>query len=171
VGGALADGADESRSLEAPDTPSRRGRTERGLPVSAGGSTGTDEPLRFDFRAGWLLRALLLPFGATNRRLAATLEGRALRVQLGALFDHVVDLGLVDRVERSRWPLVYGLGCRIGAGRKFGVIASTENVVRLHFRERVPLPALGPWTFGAEWLYLSLEEPDRFVAEVQARLA
>ncbi len=54
---------------------------------------------------------------------------------------------------------------------EYGVLVSTRNVVRLHFKERQAMPVMGRFKFQAEWLYLALEEPDQFIEEIGRRVS
>ncbi len=126
--------------------------------------------MRFEFQAGLLIRPVLVPFGATRARRFADLQDQSLHVRLGWLFDDTIDLATVDAVERSRWPLYRGLGCRIGLGGEYGVLVSTRNVVRVRFRKQQAMPLLGRFKFQATSFYLALEEPDRFINEIRRRV-
>lgn len=89
-------------------------------------------------------------------------------LKFGSLFEQTLELKKIAKVDRAEWPLYRGLGHRIWFGKRTGVLASTRNVVCIHFKDPQPIKALfGLYTETTE-LYLSMEDPDDFIHELNA---
>ena len=125
---------------------------------------------RYYFHLAPLMKPILLPFGATRERSWAEISDEGLRVQFGHLFDQAFPRGQIESAERSSWFWLYGLGVRLGTGGRIGVIGSTENVVRVRFREPQFIHAVFGLHVKGKELYLALEEPDAFVADLRGRI-
>ncbi|PKL75250.1 MAG: hypothetical protein CVV27_16340 [Candidatus Melainabacteria bacterium HGW-Melainabacteria-1] len=126
--------------------------------------------MRFKFLLEPLMLPILFPFGATADSCFAELSEAGLQVKMGKLFDEVLDLKTVESVEAGKWPLLSGLGHRIGFNHEMGVLASTRNVVKLHFKEPQFIKALWAFHFKTHDFFLALEEPERFIQEVKKRI-
>jgi hypothetical protein len=126
------------------------------------GSRAMDFPIRITP----LLRPLLFPFRAGGERARVHVGGGRVTVEFGLLFRGSFALEQIEHVSRSSWPWWGGLGLRVGARGRVGVIGSYEGVVCLHFtrpqRVRAPLP------WRCRELYVSLHDPGGFIATVEA---
>lgn len=123
----------------------------------------------FPLRISPLLAPLLRPFGVRGPAAVARLEQDRLHLHFGALLDHGFALTDIEHVRRSSWPWWMGMGLRIGLDHKLGLIGSLRGVVCIHFREPVRVQALLP--LHSQDLFLSLRDPDGFIAACDAALA
>ncbi len=117
----------------------------------------------------WML-PLLMPFGASQETSFVSIEGKQLHVKMGKLFDEYIDLETIADVAPGKWHILGGLGHRVGLKQDMAVLASTKNVVQLHFKEPQALKALGPVYLKISDFYLSLQEPEAFIAALNLAL-
>ncbi|WP_434416508.1 hypothetical protein [Nannocystis pusilla] len=120
----------------------------------------------FPIRITPLLRPLLFPLRASGERAAVHVGGGHVEVEFGVLFHGSFALEQIEHVSRSTWPWWSGLGLRIGARGRVGLIGSLEGVVCIHFNRPQRVRAPLPWR--CRELYLSLHDPDGFIATVEA---
>lgn len=122
----------------------------------------------FALRISPLLVPLLLPIGAVGPRAYARVTEGKLRVVFGLLFDHTFPLEMVEQLTRSSWPWWSGFGLRVALRHRVGLIGAQDGIVAVHFRElqriRVVIPV------QCKDLYLSVVDPDGFIATVSAEL-
>lgn len=119
-------------------------------------------------RSNWV-KPLLWLFGGTEDRSYVEIEGDTLHVRFGFLFNERVPLDKITSVEREHWPIIAGLGWRTNLIDSIAVVGSYSNVVRLGLSPRVPM-----WLvrrMNVESLYVSVDDPDAFVAEIRRRIA
>lgn len=126
--------------------------------------------MRFKFQMEPWMLPILLPFGAVPEKCYAELHGRQLHVKMGVLFQDVLELNSMSHVEPSTWPVILGLGHRVGLQGQMGVLASHKNVVRIHFKEPQFIKFLGAFHFKTHDFYLALEDADGFVDIMSLRL-
>ena len=126
--------------------------------------------MRFQFFSGTLIKPLVLPFGVKHTTSWVELSEDKLHICMGLLFNYKLDISKMESASRGKWPLLYGLGVRIGPAKKFGVLLSTKNVVAITFKDLEPIPAIGTITKKTKHFYLSLEEPDVFVQKLNKRI-
>jgi hypothetical protein len=120
--------------------------------------------MKFEMAAGswWWLLAL---FGATKRSSFLGIEEGELEVRFGPLFDQTYRFDEVSSVSlaarRVPWYRT-SIGWRTNLVNAIGLISSPRNVVRIALKR----PRL-TWLVGIPVrmrdLYVSLEEPDRFL--------
>lgn len=120
----------------------------------------------FPIRITPLLRPLLFPVRATGERAHARVGDGRVSVEFGVLFRGSFPIEQIEHVSRSSWAWWAGLGLRIGARGRCGVIGSLDGIVCIHFTQlqRVKIPV--PWR--CRELYVSLQDPDGFIATVEA---
>lgn len=110
----------------------------------------------------------LLVIGATPARSFVELTDDEVRIRFGTA-EESVPLRQIRDVVRVPWPWYYGLGVRLAPGG-IGYVGSRKGVVhvrlaaehsfRILFKARMSLPGF----------FLSLEDPDAFVADLARRL-
>jgi hypothetical protein len=116
------------------------------------------------------LSPLLLPVfavvGAVGGGAAASVSTEELRIHFGRLFDRTFSLRDLSQINEASWPLLGGLGVRSNYKGILAVVGSTEGVVRLAFSRPQKIALF----YGAKCteLFLSLEEPARFVEEIRS---
>lgn len=126
--------------------------------------------MRYPFCFNPVLRPLLLALGATRGGSFVEVDGRELRVRFGPLFDERLPLAEIAEVlQPAHWPLIGGIGWRTDFRGAVGLIGSTRGVVlvRLARPRRVRLFLL---PLSLRELYVSLEQPAEFAAELRSRL-
>lgn len=119
-------------------------------------------------RSNWV-KPLLWLFGGTDARSFVEIDGDAIHIRFGFLFDEKIPLANVVEVERQHWPLLAGIGWRTNFLDSVAVVGSHSNVVRLKISPRIRMKVLLP--VRVESLYVSVGDPDAFVAEIQRRIA
>jgi len=124
--------------------------------------------MRFPFRTTWLSRLVLAPFRVA-RDGYVELRDRGFQVRLGTLFDQEVAYAAVESATPDRWPLSGGIGVRIGAGRRVGIISSTGSVVRVRLRTPVRVPLAFGFEKSASELLLSVAAPAALITALERR--
>ncbi len=134
-------------------------------------STQTEEQRFLIRREGWVQPLLFLVGLVRDSNSYVTIERDRVRVRFGWFFNQTFALNDIDGVEPMRWPWYYGLGWRTNFTGLVGVVASTNGVVVLRFRQ--PQRVGGIVLFlklGCNRLAASLREPDEFIEALQRRL-
>lgn len=126
--------------------------------------------MRYAFLLEPLMIPILFPFGANPENCYVEIEGEQLHVKMGKLFDEKLDLRNIAHLAPDKWPFWWGLGHRIGFNHAMGVLGSTRNVVRLHFKEPAAIKALGAFSYQTHDFYLALQDPDGFIQDLQKKL-
>jgi hypothetical protein len=126
--------------------------------------TGTRYAIR---RAAWA-RPLLALFTITAARSWVELADDGLRVRYG-WYTTTVPYGLITSGRRTRWPWYAGLGWRTNFRSVLGLIGSYQGVAKITLDppHRTRLLGIG---FGTSELYISLDEPDRFLRDLERRV-
>lgn len=119
-------------------------------------------------RSNWV-KPLLWLFGGTDARSYVEIEGETLHIRFGFLFDERIPIDNITQVERQAWPMLAGIGWRTNLIDSIAVVGSYQNVVRLKLAPRKWMKVLLP--VNVESLYVSVDDPDAFVAEIQRRIA
>jgi hypothetical protein len=128
--------------------------------------------MKYAMRLDPIWRPLLLIGGAHAANSYAEIEGDAVRLRFGLLFDESVPLRDVVSAERSNWPFIYGIGWRTTFGRRIGLIGSQREVVKLRLRERRGMHLRPmPWAMRIDDIRISLEDADAFIAAVNGAVA
>ena len=118
----------------------------------------------------WML-PLLLPFGAKQENSFVAIEDDQLHIKMGKLFDEKIDIKSISDVSLSKWSILGGLGHRVGLKQDMAVLASTKNVIKIHFEDPQALKALGPVYLKINDFYLALQSPEDFISEINTLLA
>jgi len=119
-------------------------------------------------RSNWV-KPLLWLFGGTDERSYVEIDGDTLHVRFGFLFDERIPIANIVEVERQHWPLLAGIGWRTNLIDSIALVGSRSNVVRLEVSPRIRMKVL--WPVNVRSLYVSVDEPDAFVAEIRRRLS
>jgi hypothetical protein len=114
-----------------------------------------------------LLRPLLAVFGVRHAGSYVDLEGGALTVHMGRWFHETVPLDQIASMSRSEWPWWGGLGVKLAPREGIGVVASAEGIVHIGLRSPRTMHVT-LLSRDALRLWLSLEEPDVFLAALSA---
>jgi hypothetical protein len=123
---------------------------------------------RHVIRRDRLWRAPLLLIGATADRSHVDVGDGALDVRFG-LANERVPLSQVVSSEPSEWPLIYGIGVRIGRGG-IAYVGSRFGVVRITLREPHRFRVFFGIRAAFRSFYVSLDDPDAFLADLRGAL-
>jgi hypothetical protein len=124
--------------------------------------------MRFQIRIDPIWRAPLLLGGATRNNSHVELTDAGVRFRFGLLFDRLVPYDEIKAVFGRSWPLLYGIGWRSNLRGVIGLTGSYHDVVEVRLKRRIGR-AWG--VFPVDRICVSLEEPERFVYELDQRLA
>lgn len=119
-------------------------------------------------RSNWV-KPLLWLFGGTDARSYVELDGDSVHIRFGFLFDERIPIKNIVEVERQHWPMLAGIGWRTNLIDSIAVVGSHSNVVRLEISPRQWMKVLLP--VRVKSLYVSVDDPDTFVAEIRSRIA
>lgn len=122
--------------------------------------------MRYPIRRGsWA--PLLTMLGGTSGDSYVEIRDEDVRFRFGPGFDLTVSRADIVDAYRTTWPLLGGIGWRIG-GKRVGLIGSYADVVEieLHAMRRARVYGL-PYSFRR--LAVSLEDPDGFIGELHHR--
>jgi hypothetical protein len=122
---------------------------------------------RFPILITRISQLFMVPFGVTRNRAYAQLQDGQLHIRFGPMFDERIALKNIEAAEAARWPRWAGVGARTNFRGAIGLVGSYNNVVRLTLKEPVDLH-LFVVPVSCRRLYLSLEHPERFLAELGA---
>ena len=112
-----------------------------------------------------LSQLLMIPFGVTEDRAFVRVKDGQMHVNFGPMFDETISLKNVESAEVARWPRWAGHGPRTNFRGVVGLIGAYGNVVRLTLKKPVNVRLfLVPTT--CRTLYISLEDPERFLREL-----
>ena len=120
---------------------------------------------RFPILITQLSQVLMIPFGVTRRRAFAQLQDGVLHVRFGPMFDERIPLDNVQKAEASKWPRWAGVGPRTDFRGRIGLVGSYSNAVKLTLKKPMDVH-LFVLPVTCRQLYMSLEDPDRFVRDV-----
>ena len=122
-------------------------------------------PSRFAIRRSSWVAPLLVLFSATKDRSWAEVSSDAIRLQFGW---HRLEVPRSDirYVHRVRWPWYAGLGWRSNLRTVVGYVGSYEGVVEFAVDPPVKTRLVGI-PINLERLYVSLEDPDGFLATLR----
>lgn len=111
---------------------------------------------------------LLMPYGVASRRAYAQLSGGKLHVRFGPMFDEKIPLADIERAEVARWPRWAGIGPRTNFRGTVGLISSYGPAVKLTLARPVTVH-LFVVPVKCRYLYISVDDPERFVEAVGKR--
>lgn len=115
---------------------------------------------------GWLLRL----FGATKDTSYVAVEAGELEAHFGPLFHKRYRLEEIDSAALWRREVPWyatGIGWRANLRGSVGLISASRNVVKVTLKAPHPVNVAGLPVQMKE-LYVSLEEPDRFLGAMKA---
>jgi len=119
--------------------------------------------MRYAIRRDLLWSPFLVPFGGTARRSFVEVEPGRVRFCFGWGFDQTIGREQIVDAYRTGWPLIGGIGWRIG-GSRVGLIGSRTGVVVVVLREPCRARVVGlPYRFRR--IAVSLEDPEGFLAQ------
>ncbi|PTL76120.1 hypothetical protein [Vitiosangium sp. GDMCC 1.1324] len=108
---------------------------------------------------------LLTLFGGTPSRSYVEVAPDSVTFRFGA-FVARIPLADVSGASRAHWPLLGGIGWRIGPGA-VGLIGSLQNVVEVTLRQPHRVRVMGI-PVKARRVFVSLEDPEAFLADLAA---
>jgi hypothetical protein len=128
--------------------------------------------LRFSLRRTWWLQPLLVLLGgATGARSYLEIDDERLVVRFGWFFDNTIELSNIESVGRSRWPWYGGLGLRSNLGGLIAAVGSYGGIVEIRLKQRIRAQSILPCIrLPCRRLFVSLDEPDAFVAALSQAL-
>jgi hypothetical protein len=122
--------------------------------------------MKFAIRLDPVWRPLLLAGGATRDNSYVELTDAGARFRFGLLFDRLVPYGDIQAVFPRSWPFLYGIGWRSNLRGVIGLVGSYHDVVEVRLKQK----SRRAWgIFPLDRLGISLEEPERFVYELEQR--
>lgn len=110
-------------------------------------------------------RPLLTVLGGTHHRSYVEVERDTVTFRFGA-FEARIPRADVSGASRAHWPLLDGIGWRIGPGT-VGLIGSLQNVVEVRLQQPHRMSVfLIP--VKARRVFVSLEDPQAFLTDLGA---
>jgi hypothetical protein len=108
-------------------------------------------------------RPLLAVFGGTRPRSYVDVEPDTVTFRFGT-FEARIPRADVSGASRAHWPVLGGIGWRIGPG-VVALIGSLQNVVEVRLRQPHRVSVL--WIpVKARRVFVSLEDPEAFLADL-----
>ncbi len=120
---------------------------------------------RFPILITQFSQLLMIPFGVTRKRAFAQVGDSQLRVSFGPMFNEKFPLDAIESAEVANWPRWAGVGPRTNLRGVVGLVGAYGNVVRLTLKKPMDVRLFLVPT-SCRRLYLSLEDPDRFLEEI-----
>jgi hypothetical protein len=124
--------------------------------------------MKFAIRIDPIWKAPLLIGGATADNSYVEVTDAGIRFRFGLLFDRLVQFSEVKSVFPRSWPFLYGIGWRSNLRGVIGLVGSYHDVVEVRLKRRI---GRAWWLFPVDRICVSLDEPERFVYELEQRLA
>jgi len=115
-------------------------------------------PIRVDRWMSWLL----VPLGAPRSADVVMVGATEVEVRLGWMFRARIERDAIVAVARTE-PMRWGWGAHGWNGRWL-VNGSSHDIVELTIDPRQPARLLGLWPLRLRTLWVSLEDPDGFMA-------
>lgn len=100
--------------------------------------------------------------GATQSNSFVELTPDSLNLRFGMIFHDEIPRVEIESADIRAWPLLYGIGWRVGPMGGLGLIGSYQGVVEIKLRSRHRAWEIVPYNRIA----VSLENPDAFIAAV-----
>ena len=103
-----------------------------------------------------------------RERAFVDVDSDEIKIQFGYV-SATIPYSNISEVEPRKWPILYGIGLRIGKDRTIGYIGSTDGVVGLSLVEPQRLQ-IGPRNLSMECrnIAVSLVDPEAFIEDVRA---
>lgn len=100
----------------------------------------------------------------------AELRDDAVEIRFGYV-DALIRYDEISLVERRSWPILYGIGLRLGPDRSLGYVGAGGEAVWLKLKHPRDL-AIGPWGLKMERdrVALALEDGPAFEVALKARI-
>ncbi len=108
-------------------------------------------------------RPLLALFGGTPSRSYVDVEPDIITFRFGG-FEARVPRADISGATRTHWPILGGIGWRVGPGA-VALIGARQNVVEVKLRHPHRMSVL-LLPINARRVFISLEEPEAFLAEL-----
>jgi hypothetical protein len=116
-------------------------------------------------------RWLFVLFGWSKDRSYAEIADRELHLNFGTARERI-PLVEIAGVAPRRWPFYYGYGAKYGPSGGVSYVGSSRGVVQIDFVNPRPLNVWGPVRNSrARCAIVSLEDADRFIAELRGQIA
>ncbi len=123
---------------------------------------------RFNVNIDPLWAAPLLLIGATQARSWVKVDDKDITLKLG-IGEESFPLSEIASVEPHPWSWIYGIGLRIGYGG-IGFIGSRKGVVKIEFKQPLAFGVLPGIKMRFHCFFVSLEDPQGFIAAVKDRI-
>lgn len=109
----------------------------------------------------------MIPFGTRPSRSYLDVSETELDLVFRPFFTETVSRHRIAATRRCSWPLLGGIGWRVGSGGTVGLIGSRKNTVEILLAEpqRVRLAFL---PIRCRRIVVSLCDPDAFIADLGA---
>lgn len=121
----------------------------------------------YRMRLDTIWRPVLLMFGGIQSNSFVDMTEEVVHFHFGFVFDRTVARSEVESVTRRSWPWWMGVGWRSNLRGVIGLIGSHEGVVEVKLRHKQRAWGI----FPCDRIAVSLQEPDRFVAELSGSVA
>ena len=124
---------------------------------------------KFKIRVDALWAAPMLLIGVREGTAYVEIDEKDLVIHFGVAEERIplVDIG---EPQTTEWSMFHGLGVRIGPDG-VAYVGSTEGVVHMPLKKPHPFKVLFKITQQFSGLYLSIEDPEAFIAALRARVA
>ncbi len=122
--------------------------------------------MRHAIRVDPIWRPFLAPFGGTARGSWVDVRAEAVRVRFGPGFDARIPRREIAEAAPAEWPWWGGIGWRLDFCGRVALVGSHRGVVRLRLRSSRSTRLFGFLPLRFRELYVSLEDPARFLAEL-----
>lgn len=127
--------------------------------------------MRFPIRISSPIYPLFRAFGFSRQKSFVDLEDGRLRVRFGTA-DESIPLADVERVERRRWPVYFGLGAKLDVKNGVAYVGSFDGVVRIWLKRPHPMNVWGPFSRSTtRAITVSVEDADEFIAALEKMLS
>lgn len=123
---------------------------------------------RFDIRIDTLWIAPLLLVGATHAKSFVEVGSEEIFLKFG-MGEEKIPLSNVDTVAPHEWSLFHGIGHRVGYDG-MGYVGSTDGVVQIKLKSPQSFHLLLGMKIDLGNFYVSLTDPEGFMAAVGAAL-
>jgi hypothetical protein len=122
------------------------------------------EATRYPIRVSWVFRGLFAILGASAKRDYVEVGGTTVKVRLGWMFRARIDRSAIV-AARPHANMYGGWGAHGWRGRWL-VNGSSKGIVQLDLDPRQRAWLLGLWPLRVRELYVSLEDPQGFLADL-----
>jgi hypothetical protein len=123
--------------------------------------------VRFSLKLEPLLTPVFFPFGVTSSQSWVDVNDATFHVCFGWLMNRDFDRRLIADVTPATWSLLGGLGLRTNLVSSVAVVGSTSGVVKVTFRDPVPVRVL--FEVPCRELYLAVEDPAGLIEALRPR--